>query len=147
MLKCVLCLVSWAEHEDNQHLVWKYFNLFLALYFCFLWFRLKYLNNWMDRHEIWQRHSWSSVGEAYWLWWTPDFRMAVGFKYCWWCIWIIHSEVWFTGMICTHRHSDVCSSPLSHLCLPIDVNGLHWLQHDFLDQLIVKETGDLARSH
>lgn len=58
----------------------------------------------------------------------------------------VYLDLSATG-VATHRHSGVCSSPLSHLCLPIDVNGLHRFQHDFLDQLIVKETGDLARPH
>lgn len=46
--------------------------------------------------------------------------------------------------VITHRHSDVCSSLLSHLCLPVDVNGLYWFKLYFLDGFIVKETGDLA---
>lgn len=49
--------------------------------------------------------------------------------------------------VVTYRHSDVRSSPLSQLCLPIDVNGLHRFQHYFLDRLIVKETGDVSWPH
>lgn len=48
--------------------------------------------------------------------------------------------------VITHRHGDVCSPPLSQLCLPIDVYGHHCFQHYFLDWLIIKETGDLAWS-
>lgn len=50
-------------------------------------------------------------------------------------------------MTCTYRDCDICSTPLCHLCLPIDVNGLHWLRCYFLNPLIVKEAGDLTGSH
>lgn len=52
-----------------------------------------------------------------------------------------------TGAPGTHRHGGVCPWPLGQLRLPVDVNGIHWVQRAFTDETIIEEAGKLRWPH
>lgn len=64
---------------SQQAVIWLYVAtgssslLFLVMLVSVVWSRLKYLNYYMDCHEILHKHSWSLENKSYWFWWAPDF--------------------------------------------------------------------------